>query len=142
MNDKRKFVASFSVKVDTNRQRFELSPAVLHGGSEGQYRVRIDRRWYDGPASTPQFLTREQVAQLLVATALGALQPLPPSPPDYRQYTRCSVILQRNGEEYTTQCTVISAPIRAYDGKFYVFIHALGRGRFFAPVKNIIVRVE
>lgn len=63
MSDKRKFEASFSVKVDTQRVRFELSPAALHNGPIGLYRVRVGRRWLDTPDGLPRFMDREQIGR-------------------------------------------------------------------------------
>lgn len=165
MSDKRKFEASFSVRIahggvrppstpqsatgqsplassiGTQRVRFELSPAALHGGGAGLYRVRVNRRWYDGPDGEPMFLSREGIAQLLVDISLQVLEPLPPAPEDFRKYKRCSVRLQRGSSEYTTQCIVWSAPIRAFDGQFYVLVSVYGVGRIFVPASNIIVRI-
>ena len=42
--DKREFCGSFSVKVDTKRVAFELSPAPLYDGPEDFFRVRVARR--------------------------------------------------------------------------------------------------
>lgn len=138
--DKRKFEASFSVKVDTKRVRFELSPATLHGGSAGAYRIRIDRRWYDSPEGDALFLTREHIARLLVDASLNALEPLPPLPSDFRKYTRCGVTFMDKGEEVSARCIVLSPPIRGFDGQYYVFVQAAGYGRFFAATDNITVR--
>lgn len=164
--DKRKFEASFSVRIahggvrppstplsvtgqsplassmGTQRVRFELSPAALHNGPIGLYRVRVGRRWLDTPDGSPRFMDREQLAALVISAALGDLEIAPPAPEDFRQYTRCSVTLNRKGESYSTQCTVLSAPIRAFDGQYYVFIHAYGPGRCFVPAENIIVRAK
>lgn len=140
MSDKRKFEASFSVRMGTQRVRFELSPATIHGGSAGAYRVRIDRRWYDSPEGDALFLTREHIARLLVDTSLDTLEPLPPVPPDFRNYTRCGVTFMDKGEEVSARCIVLSPPIRSFDGQYYVFVQAAGYGRFFAPTNNITVR--
>ena len=47
VQDKRKFSGSVSVRAGETRVRMELSPAPLHGGPEGCYRVRLARRWLD-----------------------------------------------------------------------------------------------
>ena len=39
--DNRKFCASISVRNGEERAKLELSPAPLHGGPEGFYRVRL-----------------------------------------------------------------------------------------------------
>ena len=41
--DNRKFCASISVRNGEERAKLELSPAPLHGGPEGFYRVRLAR---------------------------------------------------------------------------------------------------
>ena len=43
--DNRKICASISVRNGEERAKLELSPAPLHGGPEGFYRVRLARRW-------------------------------------------------------------------------------------------------
>lgn len=45
--DNRKFCASISVRNGEERTKLELSPAPLHGGPKGFYRVRLTRRWLD-----------------------------------------------------------------------------------------------
>lgn len=60
--DNRKFCASISVRNGEERAKLELSPAPLHGGPEGFYRVRLARRWLDTEDGAPRFFDRDGLA--------------------------------------------------------------------------------
>ena len=97
--DNRKFIGSMSVRIDTRRVKLELSPAPPHGGPEGMYRVRVDRRWLDAEDGEPRFLDREGLARLAADMALNALEAPTPAPD----------IPCRCGRGKTT-CPVMKAP--------------------------------
>lgn len=67
--DNRKFCASISVRNGEERAKLELSPAPLHGGPEGSYRVRLARRWLDTEDGAPRFFDRDGIARLAAELA-------------------------------------------------------------------------
>ena len=78
--DNRKFTASISVRRGDERAKLELSPAPLHGGPEGWYRVRLARRWLDTDDGAPRFFDRDGLACLAAELALCGLETPPPAP--------------------------------------------------------------
>ena len=74
--DNRKFCASISVRNGEERAKLELSPAPLHGGPEGFYRVRLARRWLDTEDGAPRFFDRDGLARLAAELALCGLEKL------------------------------------------------------------------
>lgn len=113
----RHFCASFSVRIGTRRVRFELAPAPEHGGPEGFFRVRADRRWCDDAEGRPRFLERGQVAALVVDAALGvlpdpAMDPAPVLPPR----TRVSVNWELDGIPHSECGWTVAPPVRAAGG--------------------------
>lgn len=124
-----KFLASFSVRVGTKRHRIELAPH-----DDCKYRVRIDRRYHD------EELDAHQVANLVVDLALGE-QVQNPQPDDCRKYTRCSVWIDEGKYMGWNQCTVLSEPVKFYDGEWYVFVSCLA-GRVHAKCSDIKIKVK
>lgn len=135
--DNRKFCASFSVKIGTKRSRFELSPAPLHGGPEGLYRVRINRRWLDDAQGKARFLNRSMLADILVEAALGSLQPAPPMP-DLPVKSRVSVRYWQSGMPMYAGVWTSTPPILAHDGRWMVAAFIFGKGMLFVPCDDVI----
>ena len=77
--DNRKFCASISVRNGERRLKLELSPASLHGGPEGFYRVRLARRWLDTEDGAPRFFDRDGIARLAAELALCLTFPAIPA---------------------------------------------------------------
>lgn len=138
--DKRKFIASFSVRIDTRRARFEVSPGPLHGGPEGTFRVRIDRRWHDGPDGQPLFLDRARLVDLVVGSALGDLQNPEPDPYIPRG-TRVSVRFERDGVNRVEGGFTAALAILAHDGRWVVPVTMYGGTRYI-PVDDIVFRED
>lgn len=132
--DKREFCGSFSVKVDTKRVAFELSPAPLYGGPEGFFRVRVARRWVDTAEGTPRFFDRAGLAALVVDTALGGL-PEPAPAPNILFPSRVTVTPCYEGTWTNTE------PILDHAGRWVVNVSLSGK-RIFVPVEDIIVHKE
>lgn len=137
--DNRKLLASFSVKVGTKRSRIELSPAELHGGPTGCWRVRIDRRWHDSPEGQTLCLDKERIAALVVDLVLGGPSDLLPSVA-YPKNARAVVRYELDGVEHCEQATLKSQPVRLYDGRNYVCVHTYERGTWFAPYESITIK--
>lgn len=143
--NKRIFTASFSVRFGTQRIRFELSPAPLHGGGEGLFRVRINRRWHDGADGQPLFLDQSMLAALLAQTALGDM-PAPPLPaplppmPALSNKMRISVPLEQDkgGMPRYEGTWTHSPPILAHDGRWMIAVFLLGKGVVFVPCDDVI----
>jgi hypothetical protein len=138
MVDKRKFSGSFSVRIDTRRARFELSPAEIHGGPEGSFRVRIDRKWYDGPDGKPLFFDRSRLADLVVGAALEGL-PEPATQPGIQRGDRVSVRFEKGGVRRVEGGFVAAAPILGHDGRWWVPVTMYGGTRY-VPADDIIAK--
>lgn len=134
--DKREFCGSFSVKVDTKRVAFELSPAPLYDGPEDFFRVRVARRWVDTADGKSRFFDRAGLAALVVDAALGVL-PEPTPAPDIPCPSRVTVRLWRNDLPYYVGTWTNTLPILNHAGRWMVNV-SLGRKRVFVPVEDII----
>ena len=137
---KRKFSASFSVRIDTKRTRFELRPAEEHGGPEGAYRVRIDRRWLDLADGSPRFVHREALAALISACALDGLPDAPPAP-DIPFPSRVSVCLWVNDLPRYFGTWTNTAPILDASGRWVVNVSIDGQ-RQFVPCEDVTVHPD
>lgn len=127
--DNRKFCASISVRNGEQRVKLELSPAPLHGGPEGFYRVRTARRWLDTEDGKKRFLEREGIAKITAEMALCALESPPPRPdipPDCRVTVR---VWKDDFPEYHGTWTY-SEPILDYSGRWLVLVSIEGKRRF------------
>lgn len=134
--DNRKFCASISVRNGESRVKLELSPASLHGGPDGCYRVRLARRWLDTEGGEPRFLDRNGLARLAAQFALGGLEePIPV--PNIPCPSRVSV-LRDDGYVGTWTNT---EPILDYTGRWVVNVSVDGK-RVFVPVEAVIVHKE
>ena len=103
MKDNRKFTGSMSVRIDTRRVKLELSPAPLHGGPEGMYRVRVDRRWLDAEDGKTRFMDRIEIANLAARIALCDLE----TPAPARTFLILPACLCASGK---TICRTLKAP--------------------------------
>ena len=138
--DKREFCGSLSVKVDTKRVAFELSPAPLYGGPEGFYRVRVARRWVDTADGKPRFFDRAGLAALVVEAALGVL-PEPAPAPDIPCPSRVTVYYWRDDIPYNQGTWTNTEPILDHAGRWMVNV-SLNAKRVFVPVEDVVVHKE
>ena len=138
--DKRNFCGSFSVRIDTKRVPFELSPAPLYGGPEGFFRVRAARRWVDTAEGKPRFFDRAGLAALVVDAALGGL-PEPAPVPDIPCLSRVTGRHWRDDMPYYEGSWTNTPPILDHAGRWVVNV-SLGGKRIFVPVEDIIVHKE
>lgn len=138
--DKREFCGSFSVKVDTKRVAFELSPAALYGGAEGFFRVRMSRRWIDTAEGKPRFFDRAALAALVVDAALGGL-PEPAPAPDIPCPSRVTVRVWRDDMPFYAGTWTNTPPILDHAGRWVVNV-SLGGKRVFVPVEDVVVHKE
>ena len=136
MSDKRKITASCLLKVNGRAVRVQLSPAVIYGGPEGAYRVRVNRVWRNGHDGNPFFVDRAALAALLADVLCGV--PLLDVPaPDLPADARVSVTIRRGEDVFEiVPGWTYSVPIRADDGQWYVLVSAGGR-RFFANCTDV-----
>ena len=135
--DKRKFTGSISVRTCGERVKLELSPASLHGGPEGFYRVRLARRWLDTEDGSPRFFDRDGIARLAAELALCGLEDPAPAPA-IPCNSRVSVKMADGLYEGTWTNT---DPILDYAGRWMVNV-SLGGKRVFVPVEDVIVHKE
>ena len=139
--DKRKFTGSISVRIDTVRCKLELSPAPLHGGPEGFYRVRLGRRWLDTTDHTPRFFDRNGLARLAAETALSTLEvPLPA--PDIPYPARVTVRLWRDDMPHYIGTYTKTPPILSYEGIWVVAIVDQNGKTIFVPCSDVTVRKD
>lgn len=135
--DNRKFCASISVRNGEERAKLELSPAPLHDGPEGFYRVRLARRWLDTEDGAPRFFDRNGLALLVAELAVCGLE-TPATAPDIPCNSRVSV--RRTDGLYEGTWTN-TEPILDYTGRWVVNV-SLGGRRVFVPVEDVIVHKE
>ncbi len=135
--DNRKFCGSMSVRIDTRRVKLELSPAPLHGGPEGMYRVRIDRRWLDTEDGQPRFLDRDGLARLAAETALCALE-APAPVPDIPYPCRVSVRRWKDGFPVYDGTWTCTPPVLTYEGIWKVGV-SLDGTTVFVPVEDVFI---
>ena len=116
--------------------RVQLSPAVIYGGPEGAYRVRVNRVWRNGHDGNPLFVDRAALVALLADMLCGV--PLLDVPaPDLPCDARVCVNIWRGEDVYDkAEGWTYSVPIRADDGQWYVLVSAGGR-RFFANCADV-----
>ena len=137
--DNRKFSGSVSIRLGDRRLKLELSPAELHDGAEGLFRVRVNRRWYDHEDGGPLFFDRAGLADLTAALAFDALPPLPEAP-DLPRNTRASVTFWHNDLAHCEGVWTSTPPFRGYDGRFYVGVMTVAAGFIFVPVDDVTVQ--
>lgn len=134
MPDTRKFCTTFCVKLDTKRTRFELSPAPDHGGPEGKFRVRMNRRWLDSADGGHLYFDRDRLSILFAEAVFGDM-PEPAPEPDVPQRARVSVRRMRDGEPYDDGGWTVSPPILGASGRWMVAVN-LADGTEFVPVDD------
>ena len=137
---KRNFSASFSVRIGTKRTRFELLPAEEHGGPEGAYRVRVDRRWLDLADGSQHFVHREALAALIAECALNGLPEAPPAP-DIPFPSRVSVLLWIDDLPRYIGTWTNTAPVLDASGRWVVNVSLYGQRRF-VPCENVTVHPD
>ena len=134
----RKFSGSISIRIGTKRAKFELSPAEIHDGQPGLFRVRIDRRWIDTPEGELHFFDRVGLAKLVAETALDEIRKLPSEPPVLPRKTRVSAKFWVDDIPHQEATWTSTPPFRGYDGHFYVGVMTYAAGFIFVPVEDVI----
>ena len=126
--------------MGTKRTRFELSPAEIHGGPEGLFRVRVDRRWHDGPEGEVLFLDRDGLAHLVASAAPGTVG-APAPRPSLRRGSRISVRIEDEGRARVEGGFTVGPFILAHDGRWMVPVTVYGGTRDVAA-EDIVAREE
>jgi hypothetical protein len=126
--------------MGTKRTRFELSPAEIHGGPEGLFRVRVDRRWHDGPEGEALFLDRDGLAHLVASAALGTVGSPAPRP-SLRRGSRISVRIEDEGRARVEGGFTVGPFILAHDGRWMVPVTVYGGTRYVAA-EDIVAKEE
>lgn len=132
----RQFCASMGVRFGTRRTKIELSPAEQHGGPEGQFRVRVNRRWFDAPDGSYLYFNEFGLAHLAARLAFGA-ESEPPAAPDIAAKTRVSVRAETEGIERHLCGWTLTPPVLALDGRWMIAVN-LYDGPAFVPVADIV----
>lgn len=139
--DNRKFTRSICVRCDTKYTRIEASPAELHGGCIGLYRLRINRRWHDHPDGGLLFFDRDGIAELAADVAFGTLPPLPEAP-DLPRGSIVSVKYWHRDRCHQEQTRTNTPPVRGYDGHYYVGVVTYHAGFLFVPAAEVELRAK
>ena len=135
--DKRQFTGTISVRAGDQRVKLELSPAPLHGGPEGCYRVRLARRWLDTEDGTPRWFDRDGLAHLAAELALCGLEAPAPAP-NIPCPCRVSVRRWKDDFPYYDGTWTNTEPIRDYTGRWVINVSLDGK-RVFVPVEDVFV---
>ena len=135
--DNRKFCASISVRNGEERAKLELSPASQHGGPEGFYRVRVERRWLNMEDGRPRWFDRDGLARLAAELALCGLETPAPAP-DIPCNSRVSV---RRADGLYEGTWTNTAPILDYRGRWMICVSLNGQ-RVFVPVEDVVVHAS
>lgn len=121
----KQFCGSIGVRFDTKRTKIELARAELHGGPNGRFRVRVDRRWYDAADGRHLYLCRDDVAALAAELAIdGELEAI--YPPDMPVKSRVRVPRGIPGASPYWMGYTAGEPIRADDGCWWVAVSTYG----------------
>ena len=142
--EKRKFAASISVRIDTQRIKIELCPAEAYGGPSGFFRARAARRWIDGKDGEMLFFDRERLAVLLASVAFEGFDAMPgrlEAVPDIPRNSRVSVRYSYKGMATIEGLRTATPPIRAYDGHYYIGVFTYHSGFLFVPVRDVILHI-
>ena len=138
--DNRQFFGSVSIRVEDTRSKLELSPAELHGGEEGLFRVRIKRRWLDSPEGKPLFFDKVRLAEFIAGHVFAdAVATLPETAPDIPRNTRVSVKFWHKDMPHHEGVYTSSPPYRGFDGRFYVWVMTYAAGFIAVPVEDVTV---
>ena len=138
--DNRQFLGSVSIRVEDTRSKLELSPAELHGGEPGLFRVRIKRRWLDSPEGKPLFFDKVRLAELIAGHVFAdAVATLPETAPDIPRNTRVSVKFWHRDTPHQEGVFTASPPYRGFDGRFYVWVMTYAAGFIAVPVEDVTV---
>lgn len=137
----RQFCASISVRFDTRRTKIELSPAHLHGGPDGFFRVRVSRKWLDAPANAdggPLFFNQTGLAQLAAQLAFGG-EAEPAPLPDMPVKSRVSVLVNDEEGQHPEGGWTVTPCIRAFDGRLYVGVSLYERGVVHVAMDDVTI---
>lgn len=135
--DNRKFCASIYVRNGEQRVKLELSPASQHGGPEGFYRVRVERRWLNTEDGRPRWFDRDGLARLTAELAVCGLD-IPAPVPAVPYPSRVSVRRVEDGFSCYYGAWTCTPPILAYEGIWKVGVSLDGTTQF-VPVDDVIV---
>ena len=148
MAEKRKFTASVCVKIDAKTvAKIELSPASEWSKTAQGYRLRVNRKYHNGPGGGMLFLQPGEVGEFVAAHACGSdLPELPQAPalppaPDLPRKTRVSVPNGRTlaGEAQYDGSRTETDPLLAHDGLWYVNVVTPTLGSVMVPVDTLII---
>lgn len=137
--DNRKFSGSVSIRLGAQRVKLELSPAELHGGAEGLFRVRVGRRWHDHQDGGPLYFDRSGLAEFVAALVFDEQLPPLPEAPVLPRNTRVSAKFWHNDSPHWEAVWTSTPPIRGHDGRFYVGVMTYEAGFIFVPVDDVTI---
>ena len=135
--EKRKICAQICVRFDTKNTRCELSRAENHGGPDGSFRVRVNRRWLDTAESARRYFDASAIGAL-VATLLTDQGAEPQPAPVIPCPSRVSVVTWKKGLPQYIGTWTNSEPIQDVTGQWVVNV-SLGGKRVFVPVADVRV---
>ena len=118
----------------------ELSPAPLHGGPEGCYRVRLARRWLDTDDGRPRFFDQDGLARLAAQYAFCNLEPPAPAP-DIPYPSRVTGRREVDGWPHYYGTWTRTPPVLGYEGVWLVGVSLDGKVQF-VPVDDVTIAKE
>lgn len=140
MAEKRNSCMAFCVKNGATSHKVELFAShQWQGAPAGRYRLRVNRRWMDGPDGAHLYLAPEQLGDALLRLA-GLLPEQDDTAPALRRGTRVSVPNGRSiGPIPLRDVTHVmtEAPLRGFDGLWYVGVQIMGRGVVMVPAGEV-----
>lgn len=135
--EKRKICAQICVRYDTKSTRCELSRAENHGGPDGSFRVRVNRRWLDTAEGERRYFDAEALGAL-VASLLSDRGVEPQPVPVIPCPSRVSVVVWKNGLPQYIGTWTNTEPIQDVTGQWVVNVSLKGK-RVFVPVADVRV---
>lgn len=129
MAEHRKFTHAICVKIGAKTDaKFECFPAEQwEDGPDGHFRVRLNRRWLNSPEGTGLYYSPESVARLVAGEAFGTVEEYPVPDLPRGSWVRLD----------GTQTRTRTAPLRAWDGRWYVAVTLHGKGTVWVPTDEL-----
>ena len=138
--DKRKFIGSICVRYGTTRARIELSPAEMHGGPAGSFRLRLYRKWMNDDDGNMLFFDAQRLGGLIGSIMTDFDVPVPEAP-DIPQGSGVSGKYWDETQDWprTTGTFTNTPPVLLHSGVWHVGCHIYGKGFIWIPCDDVVV---
>lgn len=142
MAEHRKFDSVICVKKGAKTVvKIERFPAEQwEKSAQGRFRLRINRRWHDGPDGEMVFLDMAQAWELAAKLDAGESVDLVPAP-DLPRGTPVRVpTRQLDGEQLYEVSRTHTTPMRGHDGRWYVNVTLFDKGSVMVAVDTLKIK--